>query len=292
MLGPLLAILSALGSSAKAILVKLAYREADLDAVTLLALRMLFSMPVFFLVAWWSSREREPLHRRDWIQLALVGFAGFYLASFLDFWGLSYISVGLERLILFTYPAMVVVLAGVWLKSPVGTREIAALLVSFAGIGLAFWGDVQPASNRGHILIGSLAVLGGALSYALYMIGVGQMVARIGSLRLTGLAITISTFFVLGHFALTHPLEALRQPAKVYWLTAGMALFSTVMPIFLNTEAIRLIGPARVSIIGFLGPVLTIVLGDVLLGESITAIQLAGTAIVMAGVALASRRKG
>ena len=291
MLGPLLAILSALGSSAKAILVKLAYRESDVDAVTLLALRMLFSMPVFFFVAWWSSRERAALTRRDWAHLGLVGFVGFYLASFLDFWGLSYISVGLERLILFTYPAMVVVLAGWLLQKPVGGREIAALLLSFAGIGVAFWGDVQPAGDPSMVWAGSLAVLGGALSYAFYMIGVGQMVGRIGSFRLTGLAITISTFFVLGHFTVTHPVAALRQPAAVYWLTAGMALFSTVLPIFLNTEAIRLIGAARVSIIGFLGPILTIVLGYWFLGEAITGMQLAGTALVMVGVALASRGK-
>lgn len=291
MLGPLLAILSALGSSAKAILVKLAYRESEVDAVTLLALRMLFSMPAFFFVAWWSSRERDPLTRRDWAQLAGVGLVGFYLASFLDFWGLTYISVGLERLILFTYPAMVVVLAGWWLRKPVGTREISALLVSFAGIGLAFWGDVQPAENPAMVWAGGLAVLGAALSYALYMVGVGQSVGRLGSFRLTGLAITISTFFVLGHFAVTHPVSALRQPTSVYWLAAAMALFSTVLPIFLNTEAIRLIGAARVSIIGFLGPILTILLGYWFLSESITGVQLAGTALVMAGVALASRGK-
>jgi drug/metabolite transporter (DMT)-like permease len=291
-LGPLLAILSALGSSAKAIFIKLAYREgADVDAVTLLALRMIFSVPFFLVVAWWTSRGQTPFTRRDWALLSALGFVGFYLASFLDFWGLEYISVGLERLILYTYPAMVVVLSAVFLGKPAGVREVLALVVAFGGIGLVFWNDVQPAADARDVWMGSLAVFGAALAYAIYVIGIGQLVTRIQSLRLTGAVISISTFFVLGQFLLVKSPAALRQPLSIYGYAAAMAILSTVLPIFLTAEAIRLIGATRMSIIGFLGPVLTIFMGDYFLGERMTALQWLGTALVMAGVTLTSMRK-
>lgn len=291
MLGPLLAILSALGSSAKAIFIKLAYRGADVDAVTLLALRMIFAAPFFLGVAWWTSRGQAPFTRRDWTLMAALGFVGFYLASFLDFWGLEHISVGLERLILYTYPAMVVVLSAVWLHKPVGWREWTALGVAFTGVGVVFWNDVAPTSQAHSVVLGSAAVFGAALAYALYVIGIGQMVGRIHSLRLTGAVISLSTFFVLGQFFLMRDARALRQPPAIYGYAAAMAILSTVLPIFLTSEAIRLIGASRVSIMGFLGPVATIYMGDYFLGEHMTALQWLGTALVIAGVALTSMRK-
>lgn len=286
MLGPLLAILSALGSSAKAIFIKLAYREADVDAVTLLALRMLFSAPFFLAVAWYTSRGEAPFTRRDWLRLAALGFVGFYLASFLDFWGLQHISVGLERLILYLYPAIVVVLSAFWLRKHVGPRELGALALAFAGIGVVFWNDLTPAANTRSLWLGSAAVFGAALAYALYVVGMGQLLTRIASLRLTGSIISLSTAFVLGQFFAMRPASALVQPASIYGYAAAMAILSTVLPIFLTSEAIRLIGATRVSIMGFAGPVLTIFMGDYFLGEKMTALQSAGTALVLAGVAL------
>jgi drug/metabolite transporter (DMT)-like permease len=288
-LGPLLAILSALGSSAKAIFIKLAYQQAEVDSVTLLALRMLFSAPVFLAVAWWTSRGQTPFSRRDWAQLAALGFLGFYLASFLDFWGLQHISVGLERLILYTYPALVVLFSALWLKRPIGSREAAALALAFTGIAIAFWNDLTPTASSRSLWLGSAAVFGASAAYAIYVIGIGQLVTRIQPLRLTGAVISLSTCFVLGHFFLTRPATALQQPLRIYWYALAMAMLSTVLPIFLTAEAIRLIGAARVSIIGFAGPVLTIFLGDYLLGEHMTALQWLGTALVISGVALASK---
>jgi len=290
--GPLLAILAALGSSVKAIFIKLAYREASVDSVTLLALRMVFSAPFFMAAAWYASRGQPALTRRDWFQLATLGFVGFYLASFLDFWGLEYISVGLERLILYTYPALVVVLGALFTGKTVGRREMGALALAFAGVALAFWADIRPATgNATAIWAGSAAVLGASLAYAIYVVGIGEMLLRFGSLRLTDYVITLSSFFVLGHFFATHPARQLIQPASIYWLAFAMAILSTVIPIFFTSEAVRRIGAARVSIIGFLGPVATIALGYWILGEPISAEQSVGTALVVAGVALVSRKK-
>lgn len=291
MLGPLFAVLSAFGSSVKAILIKLAYEAGPVDAVTLLALRMIFAAPFFLGIAWWWSRGQEPLPARDWAKMAGLGFCGFYLASYLDFWGLEMISVGLERVLLFTYPVMVAVISAVWLKRPLRRTDTAALVTAFAGIALVFGTDLREAGSPARIWTGGLLVVGASMAYGVYLLGSGQLVARIGSFRMTGVVISISSLFVIGQFLLTHPVDRLIQPARVYWLAFGMAMVSTVLPIVLVAEAIKRIGAARTSIISFLGPILTIWLARIFLGETLAGTRLAGTALVVAGVALASRRE-
>lgn len=291
MLGPLFAVMAAFGFSAKAVLIKLAYQAAPVDSVTLLTLRMLFSIPFFAGMAWWSSRGQAPLPARDWKILTALGFCGFYLSSYLDFWGLEYISVGLERLLLFTYPALIAVISTVWLKRPMRRIDWLALLVAFVGVALVFGTDLREATAPAAVWKGTLLVLGASFSYGFYLLGNGQVVGRIGSLRLTGVVISISSLFVVAHFLATHRLDALRQPARIYWLCFGMAMISTVLPIFFVSEAIRRIGAPRTSIIGFLGPILTIWLAWLVLGERLEGIRLFGTGLVLAGVALASQQQ-
>lgn len=287
--GPLCAVIGTLGFSFKAILIKLAYAASSVDAITLLALRMLWSAPLFLAMAWWAGRGAPPVARADWIALGWLGFVGYYLASLLDFMGLAFITASLERLILFLYPTMVVLISAVWLRKPITRRIVGALALSYAGIVLAFWHDLAISGSAAATLVGGALVFGSALAYALYLVGAGGVIKRIGSMRFIALAMLVSTVFVLAHFALTRPLAALDAGSRVQGLAIAMAVFSTVIPTWLVAEAIRRIGADRTSLVGSLGPVFTIGLAALLLDEPVHAIQLAGAALVVAGVLLVSR---
>jgi drug/metabolite transporter (DMT)-like permease len=290
--GPLFAVIGTLGFSFKAILIKLAYAWHVVDALTLLTLRMLYSAPFFVAMAWWASRRpgNAPLQRRDWIRLAALGFIGYYLASLLDFMGLAYISAALERLVLFLYPTMVVLLSALLLQRPVARATVFALLLSYGGIVFVFWHDLSVAGDPGAVVTGGALVFGSAFCYALYLVGAGDLIGRMGSTRFIALAMLASTVFVLAQFALTRPLSALQVPASIHALSLAMAVFSTVLPTWLVAEAIRRIGANGTSLVGSLGPVFTIGMGAVILGEPLHAVQLLGAVLVLAGVLLVTRR--
>ena len=286
-LGAVCAIAGVLGFSFKAILVKLAYGAGPVDPTTLLALRMAYSAPLFAVLAWWSSRRATlQLARADWTMLAVLGFIGYYLSSLLDFLGLQYITVSLERLILFVYPTFVVLLSALFLGRRVTRRALAALVVCYAGIALAFVGDLRLGGNREATVLGSALVLASAALYATYLVCAARSIARMGSLRFVALAMLLSTLFVLGQFALTRPMSALAVPPRVHVLALLMAVFSTVLPTWLIAESIRRLGANTASLIGTLGPVFTIGLGVLLLGEPLAAPQIGGAVLVLAGVAL------
>lgn len=287
--GTLFALLAAFGFSFKAILVKLAYAWHAVDAVTLLALRMLFALPFFVALAWQSSSaaDTQPT-ANDWLRLTWLGLTGYYLASILDFWGLGYINAGLERLILFLYPTLVVVI-GAWLgRRRVGRREGLALALSYGGIALAFAHDLHLSTDRAGLALGSALVFGSAVAYALYLLASGGTIARLGTRRTAAYAMLISTLLVLVHFAATQPLAALRQPWPIYGLALAMAVFSTVLPSVLLAEAIKRIGAGQVALIGSAGPIITIYLGVLLLHEPATLVQLLGAGLVLGGVLLVS----
>jgi len=253
--------------------------------------RMLFALPIFTVMAWWASRGKPPLSRKDWLGVLGLGVTGYYLASFLDFAGLAYISASLERLILFTYPTLTIVIGVLFLGKTASRREIGALLLSYAGIGLAFAHDLQLAGDTRAVLIGAGFVFGSAVSYAFYQAGSEPAIQRLGAARFTALALLVSTLASLGHFAATQPLGALAQPAPVYLHALGMAVFSTVLPVFMTSAAIRRIGAARTALIGTLGPMLTIFFGYWLLAEPMSVWQMMGAGLVLAGVLPISRRK-
>jgi len=288
-IGPACAVVGTLGFSFKAILIKLAYAAAPVEAITLLALRMLYSAPFFVAMAWWASRGAAPVARRDWIAIAWLGFVGYYLASLLDFMGLAFITASLERLILFLYPTMVVLLSAFWLGKPITRTTVIALALSYAGIVLAFWHDLAVSGSAAATLTGGALVFGSALAYALYLVGAGGVIGRIGSMRFIALAMLVSTVFVLAHFALARPATALDVPGSIHSLALAMAIFSTVIPTWLVAEAIRRIGANRTSLVGSLGPIFTIGLAALMLDEPVHVVQLAGAALVVAGVLLISR---
>lgn len=289
-MGPLCAILGVLGFSFKAILVKLAYEAGPADPTTLLALRMVYSAPLFALMAWWAGRGASPLRPRDWAALAGLGFIGYYLASLLDFLGLQYITVSLERLILFVYPTLVVLLSAIFFRRPIGPRAIGALLLCYGGIALVFWHDVNMTTDSHATILGGLLVFASALVYAVYLVCAGRVIGRIGSLRFVAWAMLMSTAFVLAQFAVLRPLSAMAVVPRVHALSMAMAVLSTVLPTWLIAESIRRLGANTASLIGSLGPVFTIGLGVWLLDEPANATQLLGAGLVLSGVMLVTLR--
>ena len=286
--GLLLAVLSAVAFSFKAIFVKLGLAHGA-DAVTLLALRMGFALPVFLAMAWRCGASG--LTRRDWLWLAALGLSGYYLSSLFDFLGLQFISAGLERLILFTYPTLVLLFSALFLGQKVTRAALGALVLCYAGIGLAVSHDLTFAGDTAALVVGSLWVFASAVSYALFWMGCGHVVTRLGATRMSAFASIFACLFVLGHFAATHPLAALVVPQRVYFDGLGLALLSTVLPIWLQAEAIRRIGAGTAALVGTLGPVITIFLGWWILGEAMSPSQLAGAGLVIAGVLLVSLKK-
>jgi drug/metabolite transporter (DMT)-like permease len=286
--GPTLAVIGVLGFSFKAILVKLAYSMASIDAVTLLALRMIYAAPFFAFMAWWATRREgaAPIVRTDWIRLAWLGFIGYYIASLLDFMGLEYVSASIERLVLFLYPTMVVLLSAILFKQRIGGRTALALALSYAGILLVFAHDLRIGTDPRALWLGGGLVFGSALCYSLYLVGVGPVIARLGSLRFIAWAMLISSGFVIAQFLAMRPLATLAAPLPIQFLSLAMAICSTVLPTLLIAEAIKRIGANRTSLIGSLGPVFTIALGYWILDEPVHWIQLAGAALVLAGVTL------
>ncbi|HJV92232.1 MAG TPA: DMT family transporter [Azonexus sp.] len=296
-LGFWLAVGAAFGFSAKAIFVKLAYLVpaadgglAPVDAVTLLALRMAFAAPAFGIAAL-RTRSAASLSGRHWAALVVVGLAGYYGASILDFWGLMFISAGLERLILYTYPTLTVLLGVVFFAKQLTRREILALVLTYAGIAAAFAHDLKLASDTSAVWTGAALVFASSLSYAVYLSGGGQLIARLGSGRFTALAMAVATGATFLHYLVARPWdEVLLQPWPIYALAAGMALVSTVIPVFMQSAAIKAIGAGRASMVGMIGPLLTILLGWLLLDEGLSLWQLAGAGFVVLGVVLIGRR--
>ncbi|HVJ17323.1 MAG TPA: DMT family transporter [Polyangiaceae bacterium] len=283
LLGVGMVLLSSIAFSAKAVMAKLAYRHG-VDALTVLALRMAFALPFYVAVlAVRARREARPLTRRElWLLLGL-GLLGYYLASLFDFLGLEHISAGLERLILFTYPTLVVLFELALFKKRLTRVQLLALVVTYVGIAVVFQSEIAHAGD--NVPLGAALVFAGAVTYAGYLVGGGQLIPRIGAERFTAWALTISSVAVLAH-ALLSGRTLLGLPGPVYELGLWLALVATVLPTFLLAEGIRRIGPGPAAITGTLGPVSTIALAHVFLGEPILVLQVAGAALVLAGATL------
>ena len=281
------ALIGSIAFSGKAIIVKLAYRHG-VDAVTVLMLRMLFALPLFLALAWWSGRGRPALTRRDWGAVLGLGFSGYYLASFLDFLGLAYISASLERLILYLNPTLVLFLGVLLHGRKVSTRQLLALAVSYSGVMLVFGHELSDLGP--NVGLGALLVFGSALSYAVYLVQSGQEVQRLGSLRLTGLATTVACLLCIGQFLLLRPVASvLTVPTPVLWLSLLNATACTFAPVILVMMGIERLGAALAAQTGLVGPMSTILMGIFILGEPMTPWIVGGTVLVLAGVALLAR---
>ena len=280
-IGLLLAALGAVAFSGKAIIVKLAYRHG-VDAVTLIMYRMLFALPIFAAMAWWSSRGKPALSRRDGWGVLGLGFSGYYLASFLDFAGLAYISASLERLILYLNPTLVLLLGLVLYQRHISRRQALGMAISYAGVALVFGHEIK--LEGADAALGALLVFLSAVSYAIYLSFSGEMVQRLGSVRLVGLATTVACVLCIAQFLLLRPISSAIVAPEVIWLSMLNATLCTAVPVLLVMMAIERIGSSLAAQTGMVGPMSTILMGALWLDEPLTLWVMAGTALVLAGI--------
>lgn len=282
-IGLVLALLGAVAFSGKAIIVKLAYRYG-VDAVTLIMLRMLFALPIFAAMAWWASRGKAALTRRDWVGVLGLGVSGYYLASFLDFAGLAYISASLERLILYLNPTIVLLLGWALYGRGVRRGQALGMAISYCGVVLVFGVEARHGQSSGAAWGAALVFLS-AISYAVYLVYSGEMVQRLGSVRLVGLATTVACGCCLLQFVLLRPLSAaLLVAPEVLWLSVLNATLCTAAPVLMVMMAVERIGASAASQVGMVGPLSTLLMGAWLLDEPFTLWVVAGTGLVILGI--------
>lgn len=292
--GILLALLGAVCFSTKAVFVKLAYRDTEVDAISLLALRMIFSLPFFVISAAVSSSKQNNVRftTKQWIQVALVGCLGYYISSLLDFLGLQYVTAGIERLILFIYPTLVLLMSAIIFKVKIKPIQWLALTITYSGLFAAFISevDVQSAQNK-NFLLGSLFIFVCAFTYAGYIVSSGRLIPIIGAAKFNSYAMSFASIGVLLHFFITSDVSLFNFSMPVYVYGFLMAVLSTVIPSYLVVEGIKRIGSDNAAIVGSIGPVSTIVMAYFFLQETVSVLQLVGTVLILVGVLLVGKQK-
>lgn len=286
-IGVLCVLVSAIAFSGKPVLVKAAY-QYGVDTTTLLALRMLFAAPLFAIMAWWAGRPDTVITRGEVLSVIALGFVGYYLGSFLDLAGLQYISAGLGRLILYLYPTLVLLMSALFLKQPMRAIQFFSMGLSYSGIALVFGAEARLGEDLALTSWGAALVFSSAIAYATYLVAGSRLVHRFGSMRFSAYASLIATGFVLAHFFAIRPAAALAVNTNVYALVAVLSTFSTVLPLWLMAEGLKRVGANQAALVGCIGPLATMAFGWAFLGETMTLVQLAGAALVLAGVLLIS----
>ena len=288
--GVLLGILGIVLFSSKAVMVKLGYRY-KIDAISLLLLRMLFSFPFYVVTAIiYTKREKEISNtKKDYLWLIFIGIVGYYLASLFDFIGLQYIKASLERVILFMYPTVVLLLNKIFLKKPITKYQKLAILITYVGIFITFGSELSIAGD--NVLFGAFMIVLSAITYASYLVGSGWLIPRFGVMRFTAYAMLVSCICVFIHYGITNKMDLLNYPWQVYTLGFCIAFFATVIPSFLVSQSIKMISSSNFAVVAGLGPISTIILAVIFLGESLTWLQVLGTVIVISGILIISRTK-
>ena len=292
-IGTLLCFLGAIFFSTKAIFVKLAYRDTNVDAVSLLALRMLFSLPFFIASAWFTSRQRANVKftLKRWLMVALVGCLGYYISSLLDFIGLQYVTAGIERLILFIYPTLVLIMSSFLFKQKVRLIQWVAIVVTYLGLLTALFGEIDfsPANNKDFV-VGSVYIFICAITFAAYIVGSGRLIPAVGANKFNSYAMSFACIGVLTHFFVTTDHSLVNFSWQIYLYGAVMALFSTIIPSYLISGGIKRVGSENAAIIGSVGPISTILQAYFFLGEPITVLQIVGTILILIGVLIIGRK--
>lgn len=287
----IITVIGAILFSTKAVLIKLAYQH-PIDSLSLLALRMLFSLPFFIGALLFKKKTTVnlPIVRGDWLKMAAIGTSGFYCASYLDFIGLQYISASLERMVLYIYPTLVLLISAIFFKQKISKIQYIALALSYIGVAIIFSGKISTIGNS-NPLLGAFFVFFAALTYAIFLVGSGQLLPRIGTRRFTAYSMIAAATAVLLHNTIANGFDLLKYPLEIYGIALFMAIFATVVPTFMIAEGIRIIGANNSSIIGAIGPVSTIVLAYFILGERLYPLQFLGTLFVISGVLIITLNK-
>jgi len=291
--GFLFCFLGAICFSTKAVFVKLAYRDTPVDAVTLLALRMLFSIPFFLVSAAVSSKKTDNVKFTpgQWLSVAVIGLLGYYISSLLDFLGLQYVTAGIERLILFIYPTLVLLMSAVLFKEKINSRQWLAVITTYVGLIVAFYGEVDFGKTvDDNFYLGSFFIFICAITYATYIVGSGRIIPLVGAAKFNSYAMSFACIGVLIHFFITSKTSLLNLPIEIYGYAVVMAVLSTVIPSYLVTAGIKRIGSDNAAIVGSVGPVSTIIQAYFFLQEPILALQIVGTALILVGVLLIGKK--
>ena len=289
--GIVFALVGVLAFSFRPILIKLSYAVHPVSPNTLLFLRMALSLPFFLVIAWWLRGRQPRLTARDWAGVAGLGFIGYYAASFLDFIGLQYVGAGVGRLILFLYPTLVLVLSSLFLRNNPTLRQVGALVLSYAGIALVVSDQVDATAAGKLFVLGVMLVFASALCYAIYLVAGSELVKRIGSMRFTAYSMVVATLPAIAQFLLLEPRGALDLPHSVWTYAIILATVSTVLPLFLQAEALRRIGATEFALVGAVSPVSVAVMSALGLDEPFGLRQAAGAALVIFGVLLVSLKR-
>ncbi len=281
-IGILMAVAGIVLFSAKAVLVKMAY-VYDIAPINLLVLRMLFSLPFYvFMAVRYGTTRSDKVSKKDYLWLVFFGFIGYYMASYLDFEGLQFIKAGLERIVLFTYPIIVLLLSSIFFKEKITFPQVIAILLAYIGVVIIFWGELNVVQN--NIMLGAFLVFLSALSYAIYLVGSGWLIPKFGVKAFTSYAMTVACLFTIFHFGMANTGTLFNYPYQIYIIGLVMAIFCTIIPSYLVSAAIGKLGAANFSIIASIGPVSTILLAYFFLGETLSLLQFIGAAIIILGI--------
>jgi drug/metabolite transporter (DMT)-like permease len=281
-------LIGAILFSTKAIFVKLAFGSTHTDALTLLTLRMLFSMPFYVIAAFLVTGQKDnvKMNRQQWMLVIALGIFGYYFSSLFDFIGLQYVSAGLERLILFLYPTFAVLINAYVFKQKMSGRQKLALLLTYAGIAIAYLGELNVDTSNPNFYFGSFMIFLCAITYSIYIAGSGKVIPLIGANKFTAYAMLSATLSIFIHFMVKGKIETLETGKELWLYGILLAIVATVLPSFMLSQGLKKIGSNNVAIISGIGPVSTIVQAHFVLGEKIFAAQIAGTVLVIIGVLL------
>jgi drug/metabolite transporter (DMT)-like permease len=286
--GFLITLTGAILFSTKAIIVKSAFVHTSVDAISLLTLRMVFSLPFYVVAAFLISNQTANVRmtRKQWITTVVVGLLGYYLSSLFDFLGLQYISAGLERLILFLYPTFALLINRLFFQQRIERNQQVAVVLTYIGIGIAFLGELQLDIHNPDFYLGSFLVLLCAVTYSFYMAGSGRIIPQVGSNKFTAYAMLAATIGVFSHYLFKGDYTLITQGGHLWVYGLLLAVVATVIPSFLLSNGMKRIGANNAVIISGIGPISTIIQAHYFLGEAITVLQLAGTLLVIIGIAL------
>jgi drug/metabolite transporter (DMT)-like permease len=290
LIGFLIAFIGAILFSTKAIIVKKAFADVHVDALTLLTIRMVFSLPFYLVTAFvlTSQKSNIKLTRKEWLAIIALGLFGYYLSSLFDFVGLQYISAGLERLILFLYPSFAVLINAIFFKQEIKRIQLWALALTYIGIGIAYFGELQIDTANPNFYWGSLLIFLCSITYATYIAGSGHIIPKVGATKYTAYSLLSSTGGVLLHYILRGRYDILNESSSLWWYGILLAIVATVIPTFMLSFALKKIGANNVAVISSIGPVSTIIQAHFILGEPIFTEQIIGTALVLGGILLLS----
>jgi drug/metabolite transporter (DMT)-like permease len=286
--GILITVVGSLFFSTKAVIVKYAFKHTAVDAVSLLALRMLFSLPFYLVMAWlaFKNEPQKKLTGKQWLYIFLLGMFGYYLSSLFDFLGLQYISAGIERLILFLYPTFVLLINAVVFKQRGSKTQWLAVALTYAGVVLAYLGELTFEKNNPNFLLGSFLIFLCATTFAIYIAGSGRVIPMVGPTKFTAYAMLFSTAGVFIHFVVKGNYSILNSGSNYAGYGFLIAVIATVIPSWLIAAGTKSIGSNNVAIISTIRPVSTILQAHFILGEPIYTAQVIGTLLIISGVLL------